>query len=278
VGKNIINIMARNRHALSSPVTVTVHRKGTQQKNIYKPDLYVLAIGVSQYKNRSYNLGVADKDAQAMSKLFRSQKGKVYNNVEIKTLVNKDATKGNILDALDWMNDQVTQRDVAILFIAGHGVNDDNGKYYFLNHEANLEKLRRTALKWIEFEDTLNNLPSKVILLADTCHSGNIMGKRRDMTSAIKSIINSGTGQVIMTATTGNGYSYEQKEWGHGAFTKALLEGLGKHKADYDADSMVSIKELDLYVTKRVKKLTKGKQKPTTIIPSSIPDFAIVHH
>jgi len=28
-------------------------------------------------------------------------------------------------------------------------------------------------------------------------------------------------------------------------------------------------------VTNRVKQLTKGKQKPTTIIPDSIPDFAI---
>jgi len=46
-------------------------------------------------------------------------------------------------------------------------------------------------------------------------------------------------------------------------------------KADYDNDGMVTIKEIDLYVTSRVKKLTKGKQKPTTIIPSSVPDFAI---
>lgn len=275
-GQNIVEIMARNKHALSAPITVKIQRKVTK-KNIYKPDLYLIAIGVSEYKNKSYNLGVADKDAKAITRLFKKQKGKVYNNVQAKTLTNSQATKDNILDALDWLNTQATQRDVAVIFIAGHGVNDDYGKYYFLNYESNLDKLRRTALKWIEFEDTLNNLPSKVILLADTCHSGNIAGMRRDMTSAIKSIVNAGTGQVIMTATTGNGYSYEQKSWGHGAFTKALIEGLEEHKADYDADRSVSIKELDLYVTKRVKALTKGKQKPTTIIPSSIPDFAIVY-
>ena len=275
-GQNIVEIMAKNEYALSDPITVKIERKVTK-KNLYKPDLYLLSIGVSEYKNKSYNLGVADKDAQAISRLFKKQKGKVYNHVEVKTLTNSNATKDNILDALDWLNTQATQRDVAVIFIAGHGVNDDYGKYYFLNYESNLERLRRTALKWIEFEDTLNNLPSKVILLADTCHSGNITGVRRDMTSAIKSIVNSGTGQVIMTATTGNGYSYEQKSWGHGAFTKALIEGLEDHQADYDEDRSVSIKELDLYVTKRVKILTKGKQKPTTIIPSSIPDFAIVH-
>jgi len=43
-----------------------------------------------------------------------------------------------------------------------------------------------------------------------------------------------------------------------------------------DGDNVVSIKELDLYVTTRVKELTNGQQKPTTIIPGSIPDFPLV--
>ena len=78
-----------------------------------------------------------------------------------------------------------------------------------------------------------------------------------------------------MSATTGRGYSYEDKKWGHGAFTLSFIEGLQKLKADYDKDKTVTIKELDLYVTNRVKELTKGKQKPTTVIPNSVPDFAI---
>ena len=78
-----------------------------------------------------------------------------------------------------------------------------------------------------------------------------------------------------MTATQGSGYSYARPEGGHGAFSKALLEGIGDAKADYDQDGTISIKEIDLYITNRVKKLTKGKQKPTTILPDSIPDFAI---
>lgn len=72
-----------------------------------------------------------------------------------------------------------------------------------------------------------------------------------------------------------SGYSYERAEWGHGAFTKSFLDGLGKMRADYDKDGAVTIKEIDLYITNSVKKLTNGKQKPTTIIPNSVPDFAI---
>ncbi|EDZ61318.1 WD-repeat containing protein [Sulfurimonas gotlandica GD1] len=273
-GENIVSIKATNKFAMSDEVLVYA-TKTTQAKSIYKPTLYMLSIGVSKYKNSEYNLGVADKDAESMVKIFKAQKGKIYKDVVAKILVNSDASSDNILDGLDWIDKEATSKDVVIVFIAGHGVNDDKGTYYFLSHDANLESLRRSAVKWTEIQDTMSNLPSKVILIADTCHSGNITGTRRDITSAIKSIVNSGSGSVIMTATTGSGYSYEKTEWGHGAFTKSFIDGLGDMKADYDSDGTVTIKEIDLYVTSRVKELTKGKQKPTTIIPSSVPDFAI---
>jgi len=77
-----------------------------------------------------------------------------------------------------------------------------------------------------------------------------------------------------MAASTGSTASLESDEWGHGAFTKALVEGI-EGQADYNHDGIVYIRELDLYVTKRVKALTDGEQKPTTIIPESVPDFAV---
>ncbi len=273
-GENIISIKARNRFAFSDEVLVSAF-KTSKTKDIYKPTLYLLSVGISHYKDPEYNLEVANKDAISIAKMMQKQEHKIYKKVVTKVLTNADATSDDIFDGLDWIEREATSRDVVIIFIAGHGVNDEKGNYYFLPYNTNLKHLRRTAVKWSEIEDTISNLPSKVILLADTCHSGNITGNRRDITSAVKSIINSGSGSIIMTATTGSGYSYEQSNWGHGAFTKALLEGIGKLKADYNHDGTISIKEIDLYITSRVKQLTDGKQKPTTIIPNSVPDFAI---
>lgn len=273
-GENIITIRAKNRSAMSDALTVHVQRT-SRYVDIYKPTLYLLSIGISKYANSAYDLGVADKDASAITRMFEAQKARIYKDVVHRTLLDREATTDDILEGLDWIDREATSKDVVVLFIAGHGVNDEKGNYYFLSHDADEERLRRTAVRWIEIEDTVANLPSKVILLADTCHSGNIMGKRRDITSAIKSIINSGSGSIIMTATTGNGYSYEQSSWGHGAFTKALLEGLGEGKADHDGDRTITTKEIDFYVNSRVKALTNGKQKPTTIVPDSVPEYAI---
>ncbi len=287
-GENIISIRAKNQYAVSDEILINVTReshRGTEESsgtkqveaNLYKPTLYLLSIGVSKYKNSDYDLEVADKDAKSIVEIFKKQEGKIYKKVIIKQLINQDTTKDNILDALEWVERETTQRDMVIIFVAGHGINDDKGNYYFMAHDSDVNNLRRTALRWTEIKDTLSDLPSKVILMVDTCHSGNIMGqeRRRDLTGAIKSIINSGAGSVIMTASTGRGYSIEKSEWGHGAFTKAMIEGLGNARADYNKNNTISIKEIDLYVTDRVKELTKGKQKPTTIIPESIPDFAL---
>jgi hypothetical protein len=66
----------------------------------------------------------------------------------------------------------------------------------------------------------------------------------------------------------------EDSRWGNGAFTKALVEGLGG-KADYTGKGKISINMLDLYLSERVKDLTKGKQTPPTTKPQTVPDFPI---
>ena len=244
-----------------------------------------MAIGVSQYRNPDINLSFAADDALAIEELFKRQGKGLYGTIKTRVLTNEQATKNDVLDGLDWLEKETTQRDVAVIFIAGHGLNE-KGNYYFLSHDTNPKQLRRSAVNWRDFRDIISYLPSKVLLLADTCHSGAILGQGRralgtnSITQAVKELMEAGSGQVIMTAATGASYSFERPEWGHGAFTKALLEGLGGGKkglqADYDKDRVVTIKELDLYVTKRVKQLTEGRQKPTTIIPDSVPDFPVI--
>jgi len=273
-----ITITARNQHSSANPVLIEVERIIQKIEDIYKPNLYVLSIGVSDYKDDQYDLEFADKDASAITQVFSKQKS-LFRTIKQKQLLNRDATKDNILDALDWIDQESTQRDLSVIFLAGHGVNNSKGSYYFLPYDANVDKLRRTGVKWSEFKDVVTELPGKTLLLVDSCRSGNIMGGKsrgigENITSAIKSITSEGTGQVIMTASTGSSVSIEDPKWGHGAFTKALIEGIDG-RADYDDNGIVSVKELDLYVTSEVKKLTKGRQKPTTIIPRSVPDFAV---
>lgn len=117
------------------------------------------------------------------------------------------------------------------------------------------------------------------ISMVDTCHSGSVTGKRRgisDMTDALRELVNAESGVVVMTASTGKEESQEGSQWGHGAFTKALIEGL-EGRANYNRDKTIDIKELDLYITNRVKELTGGAQHTTKEIPKTMPNFPVFY-
>lgn len=282
---NRISVIASNRHTQSEPEIINVKWKtktvrtvaGT--RDIYKPDLYLLSIGVSKYKQSGYSLDYAHKDAEGIASVLNRQYGKLYGKIHKRVLTNHKATQNDILDGLDWILKESTQKDLSVIFVAGHGLKDDRGSYYFLPHDGDPDKLRRTGVRWVEFQDVLSSLPSKVIFLVDTCHSGSVTGKRRgvdDITDALRELVNVESGVVVMTASTGKESSQERHEWKHGAFTKALIEGL-EGKADYDMDNTIDIKEIDLFITKRVKALTNGSQHPTTEIPKTMPNFPFVY-
>ena len=80
---------------------------------------------------------------------------------------------------------------------------------------------------------------------------------------------------MVFASSTGKQYSFENPNWGNGAFTKAVVEGISG-KADYTGKGKITIYMLDLYISERVKELTKGKQTPATAKPQTIPDFPLV--
>jgi len=61
----------------------------------------------------------------------------------------------------------------------------------------------------------------------------------------------------------------------NGAFTKALLEGLGG-KADLNRERAVRVNGLASYLANRVKELTEGRQMPVMVAPKTVvEDFPI---
>jgi WD40 repeat protein len=279
-----IALFAENKNGVSTAAILRVTWAGkkvvSEEENLFKPKLYVLAVGVSKYKNPDYNLGLAAKDATDFAAVFQKQKGKLYGDVVVKLLTNDGATKDDVIEGLEWLKQQVTSRDVGVMFLAGHGMNDNQGKYFFLPHNANPERLMSTGVAQTDIKDTLNSLAGKAMFFVDSCHSGNALGsaKTRGMgatTDALVSELSSAeNGVIVFSSSTGKQLSQENAEWGNGAFTKAVVEGLSG-RADFGKKGKITHKGLDYYVTERVKELTKGQQSPVSISPSGVTDFPI---
>ena len=302
-GESQIAVVASNRFTTSVPATVRVRRArptpalntaatasavrpaatapATDAAFEIRPKLYVLAVGVSSYADPKLKLNFAAKDARDFASAWERQQGTLYREVVVKLLADDKATKDEVLDGLDWIRKETTSKDVAVILLAGHGVNDPTGSYYFLPHNADVERLLRTGVSFNDIKQTVATIAGKVLFFIDTCHSGNVLGSQRraildDLNGVVNELASAENGAVVFAASTGKQYSLEKMEWNNGAFTLAVVESLGG-RADYDKSGKgkITINMLDLYISERVKELTRGQQTPTTAKPNTIPDFPV---
>jgi Caspase domain len=282
-GVTLVGIFARAGAKSSDIAEVRVTRTGppTPAETAIKPKLYALVAGISNYADPSLKLEFASKDAHDFAGSLANQNGALYSQVTIKLLVDKDATSVAIKDGLDWLTHQVTEHDVGIVYLAGHGIVDERNRFYFLASDSDAQRLRATAVAKDDIADALDGLAGKALLFLDACHSGSMVSAGRrstfDNNDVVNDFLHSERGVVVFAASTGRQVSMEDPSWGNGAFTKALVEGLGSPGvsalAKISGDDTITPAILDAYIARRVKVLTGGKQSP--VMNSTAPDFPL---
>jgi WD40 repeat protein len=293
----VVSVLAENKFAVSEPATLRlVHKVPTPaggaaasasaaQPTALKPKLYLLAAGVTDYLNNDQldDLHFAAKDARDFAAAFQRQEGGLYGKVEAKVLGDKEATAANILDGLDWIKAQTTSKDIAVIFLSGHGENDEQLRYYFCPHDYDKGKRLRTGVGFEQIQKTVQGLAGKVLFFIDSCHAGNALGKLFaaksgssgvDVTRIVNELSGAENGAIVFTSSTGRQLSLELSQEGNGAFTKALVEGLDG-QADLLRNGTITVSTLEAFVAERVKKLTEGQQSPTVAKPQTVPDFPI---
>jgi hypothetical protein len=238
--------------------------------------LFVVAVGVSEYLRPEYRLRLAAKDATDFSTAIRAQQSKLYREVVVRQLLDRDASRLNVMGALKWLALQGGKGDTYMLFMAGHGANGPSGTYYFMTADARYEDLRATALSDGEIRQALRRIPGRTLMFIDTCHAGNALGSTTARNPEVARFVNdmSDNGVVVFAASSGRQESLESEAWGNGAFTLALIDGLGG-KADPLRVGRVTYKGLDYYVSESVRRLTQGEQTPVSLAPIGAPDFEL---
>ena len=236
--------------------------------------LHILAIGISDYgdKATSLRLKFAAKDANDVaSALFATQgsefnkKGGLYADVKLQYLHDGGADRVAIFKALGSMKtnmakDEVGQ-DLAVILFSGHGAMIDN-RFYLLPYGVDARtpaELKASAISANDFHDEVAELAKfgRVLVLLDACHSGAVTGDGSILMSnadLLRSII-AASNVTVLTSSTKNEFSREDEKWNNGAFTKGLLDGLGKD-ADKNHDGLISMSELTDYVLTHVVSLT----------------------
>jgi len=258
---------------------------------------WVIAVGVNEYANSQYNLKYAVADANSFAEELQRQQQQLarFANVEIVPLLNDQATKANILAALQRLSGateaptlktgpldrlkRAEPEDAVVIYFAGHGTAQGQ-RFYLLPHdlgytgergaldESGLKTILSHSISDQELEDAVEGLAAgSLLMVIDACNSGQALEaeekRRGPMNSKGLAQLAYEKGMYILTAAQSYQAALEAAQLGHGLLTYALVEeGLKSGAADNEPkDGIVNAREWLDFATERVPQIQEQKMK-----------------
>jgi len=271
-GKHTLTVLAETAvsKGMSAPVELT--RAGDPSD---KPNLYVLAAGVSAYPG-PMRLRFAASDAELIARTFQERSTTTFGKVEVRVVTDAEATRQGLLDGLQWLEERMTPQDVGVFFFSGHGGRDDAGNFFLVPVDVSQRNPTGSCLNGEVVRKALSDMPGKLIAVLDCCHSGSVAENMRSgrADNLVRDLVAEENGVVVMCSSLGREYSLESTQTRAGFYTLGLVEGLSG-QADYNRDRVVHIHELDAYSARRVRELSQGRQNPVVGKPAAIRSFPL---
>ena len=229
-----------------------------------RPNLYVLSVGPK------LNLQFSDRDAADFGRSFGSQGARahrLFNQVTVDTLIGERATTQNIRLAIASIRNKlrtgvILEDDVVVLFFSTHGFLREGDLYLQANDYLSYAAAETSIPYRSGILDKIEGLPCRKLVFIDACHAAGARANTADITDALSDLRNAPRGLAVFASSSADEQSYEDVRWGNGAFTEALLDGLTGGRADDNANGIITLTELERYVTKTVPDLVRRtKQK-----------------
>jgi WD40 repeat protein len=267
---------------------------------------YVIACGVNQYANPQYNLKYAVADATSFAEEIQAQQTRLqeYERVEIIPLLDREATKANILLAIKRLSNSqaalpavapaalskiqpAQPEDAVLIFFAGHGA-AQGARFYLIPHDLGYAGARNTlnaqavrtilsrSVSDLELESAIEGVDAgRLLFVLDACNSGQALEaeekRRGPMNSSGLAQLAYEKGMYILTAAQSYQAALEAAELGHGYLTFALIEdGLKRGLADKDPkDGLALAREWFNFAEERVPQMQEREMQTRLLL-----DFA----
>ncbi len=234
-----------------------------------------------------------------------------YNKIHTKLLLDEEAT-ASAFNSLTGFFQPCTHEDIAIIFIAGHGVLNANFDYFYGTYDMDFNNPDEKGLSYDDIHEMLNRIKAyRKLLIMDTCHSGELdkeeierdngptpeiedgnidfraagAGVRQkeafgfenslELMQDIFSDTRKGSGATVISSAGGAEYAMESDEWKNGLFTYTFLNGLTTFDANMNGDNFIKVSEIRAYVNQGVKGLSGGNQIPSSREENISQDYTI---
>lgn len=187
---------------------------------------YGLFVGIDRYHSPVTRLSCAKADALALGGLFEDSLGGL-----VTTLLDEDATRAGIADAIDRLG-SCAEDDFVVISFSGHGTED----HRLVPVDADPDHLEKSCFALDDLAQKLDSIPAKQLLvILDCCFSGGFGGARVFAPSSMRSPFEDrsslqglvrGSGRVVLTASGAGEPALETVDFGHGLLSYYLLSGL----------------------------------------------------
>ncbi len=267
-GENEISITAFNKYN-----TVQSYLQTAKFSSAIKPEeprLYILSIGIDQYRDNTINLKYAVKDSKDIKEKLLKQAATIYQpqNIHHELLTDREATKTNITGKINELSRVIKPQDSFILFVAGHGVLLQN-QYYMLTSEYEGKVTDTNLISSNEIVDMSKKIKSlSQLFIFDTCHAGGVDYLLSGLYDARMSVLAKKMGLHIYASASGKQVAMDGYK-DNGLFTYTLLDGLNNNKkADKNKNGKVSIVGLGEYSKKMTTSISRqiGHEQTPLII------------
>ena len=290
----------------SKGISGDTFRFRTIYKENYPSDLFIVALGVSDYDDPDLKLQYAAKDAKDIAAAFEKYG---TGRKHLLVLTNKEVKDKSVLEKVKIFLSAASLEDRIVFYVAGHGMLDDQLNYYYAPAGFNVDRIGETG---IPMDDLLACIQSskarKRLLLLDTCHSG-VLGEEGEEKLAMSGVqlphgvraiqhrgmkVRKAVGALntkqkkryiedffsrgdtqrginIIAGAAGAEYALESGAWKNGVFTASVIQalsGAGTTK-DANSDGYFSVAEVLKSVIQSVNKQTGGQQKPSVVAAES---------
>lgn len=210
---------------------------------------YAVVVGISNYQKFQPGKGdllFAGRDAELFYRYLTNPQGRNVPRQNVILLTEAEATKTNILKALELFT-EAEPDDQVIFFFSGHG----NSGVFLPYESSGIKPLLTHQEVKLAFRKSHARLK---LCLADACKSGTLEIQSLPPSEGLQELSN--TNIIVFLSSLSNQLSVEYGRLGQGVFTYYLLKAL-RGEADKDNDKDITAFELYQYVNRNVRKYSK---------------------
>lgn len=208
---------------------------------------------------------------------------------QVAILTERDASRENLLSALDQLAHSATPDQTIIIYFAGHGgIVKLSATYYLTTFGYSSENPASTAISGREFADKLTAIKAgHLLLLMDCCHAYDIVTEPIlgqswpdfypwPIPPEVAQLTEQNNNLIVMSSCKPEQFSFIDTPYS--LFARAIIECLsGQNLNRQSGNGTVWALDLVRYTQEKINQWTTGRQQPIALIGHG-EDFALAHY